>query len=391
VPLKRGDRVIGVIDVQRVEESGFTEEDVNLLTVFASQAAIAIENARLFAAEQERIEELSSIQTVVQSLAPLHDIPTIAQVVERELTRLIDYHALRLFLVDGHTLVPLVSSGADISMLQVRIGEGIAGWIAAHGSSVLVGNTLDDPRVTQIPGTPRRAESMIGAPLIYEGRVQGVMTLTKLGIEQFDANDQRLLAIIAGQVAIVFDRARLYTELVKDAMTDPLTGLANRRYLNERLKEERSRAVRTRQGLAVIMLDIDRFKRVNDHFGHDAGDIVLRHLAGVITKVVRVEDIVARYGGEEFCVLVPEIPEPEAEGVAERVRAAIAETRLPEGAGVAHVTVSVGVAHLLPEDDAETLFARADHAMYAGKRQGGNMVWVTGTDGIARQRAVLSP
>jgi diguanylate cyclase (GGDEF)-like protein len=117
----------------------------------------------------------------------------------------------------------------------------------------------------------------------------------------------------------------------------------------------------------------------------------LRHLAGVITKVVRVEDIVARYGGEEFCVLVPEIPEPEAEGVAERVRAAIAETRLPEGAGVAHVTVSVGVAHLLPEDDAETLFARADHAMYAGKRQGGNMVWVTGTDGIARQRAVLSP
>jgi eukaryotic-like serine/threonine-protein kinase len=369
----------------------YTEDDVRTLSIIASQAAIAIENARLFAAEQERIDELSSIQSIVQTLAPLHDIPTIAQVIERELTRLIDYHALRLFLVEGQTLVPLVSSGADISMLQVRIGDGIAGWIAAHGRSVLVGNTLEDSRVTQIPGTPRRAESMIGSPLNYEGRVQGVMTLTKLGSEQFDANDQRLLSIIAGQVAIVFDRARLYGELIKDAMTDPLTGLANRRYLNERLKEERSRALRTGQGLAAIMLDIDRFKRVNDHFGHDAGDVVLRHLAEVIASVVRVEDIVARYGGEEFCVLVPEIPESEADGVAERVRAAIAGTRLPEEAGVAQVTVSVGVAHLAPDDDADSLFTRADHAMYAGKRQGGNMVWIADADGTCHQRRIFTP
>jgi diguanylate cyclase (GGDEF)-like protein len=388
VPLKRGERVIGVLTVQRTEEAGFTEEDVNLLTLFAAQAAIAIENARLFAEEQERIDELSTIQSIVQKLTPLHDIPTIAGVIARELTRLIDYHALRLFVVEDHTLVPLVSTGADISMLQVRIGEGIAGWIAAHGSSVLVGNTLDDPRVTQIPGTPRREESMIGAPLIYEGRVQGVITLTKLGIDQFDANDQRLLAIIAGQAAIVFDRARLYAELVKDAMTDPLTGLFNRRYLKERLKEERSRAMRTGQGLAAIMLDIDRFKRVNDRFGHDAGDVVLRELAGVIARVVRVEDIVARYGGEEFCVLVPEIPEADAEGVAERVRAAVAGHRLPPAAGVDAVSVSVGIAHLAPEDDEDSLFSRADQAMYAGKRLGGNMVWVTGSDGVSRQRIV---
>jgi diguanylate cyclase (GGDEF)-like protein len=326
----------------------------------------------------------------VQTLAPLHDIPSIAQVIERELTKLIDYHALRLFIVEDHTLVPLVSSGADISMMQVRIGEGIAGWIAAHGSSVMVGNTLEDPRVSQIPGTPRRAESMLGAPLIYEGRVQGVMTLTTLGIEQFDANDQRLLAIIAGQLAIVFDRARLYAELVKDAMTDPLTGLANRRYLKERLKEERSRALRTGQGLAAIMLDIDRFKRVNDHFGHDAGDVVLRHVAGVLAGVVRVEDIVARYGGEEFCVLVPEIAPEGAELIAERVRAAIAATRLPPAAGVAGVTVSVGVAHLVSEDDEDSLFSRADGAMYAGKHRGGNMVWVAGADGECRRKEALA-
>jgi diguanylate cyclase (GGDEF)-like protein len=223
--------------------------------------------------------------------------------------------------------------------------------------------------------------------LIYEGRVQGVMTLTTLGIEQFDANDQRLLAIIAGQLAIVFDRARLYAELVKDAMTDPLTGLANRRYLKERLKEERSRALRTGQGLAAIMLDIDRFKRVNDHFGHDAGDVVLRHVAGVLAGVVRVEDIVARYGGEEFCVLVPEIAPEGAELIAERVRAAIAATRLPPAAGVAGVTVSVGVAHLVSEDDEDSLFSRADGAMYAGKHRGGNMCWVAAAGGFRQSAA----
>jgi diguanylate cyclase (GGDEF)-like protein len=132
------------------------------------------------------------------------------------------------------------------------------------------------------------------------------------------------------------------------------------------------------------MLDIDRFKRVNDAYGHDAGDLVLRELARVIGAVVRVEDIVARYGGEEFCVLVPEIPPAEAEGVAERLRAAVAGHRFPEAAGVAAVTVSVGVAHLLPSDDQDSLFTRADGAMYAGKHAGGNSVWVAREGGYGR-------
>ena len=145
--------------------------------------------------------------------------------------------------------------------------------------------------------------------------------------------------------------------------------------------------MRSGGGLAAIMLDIDGFKRVNDAYGHDAGDIVLRELAGVIAGIVRVEDIVARYGGEEFCVVVPGIPEGEAEGVAERVRGAIAGHRMPGGAGVGGVTVSVGVAHLSPEDELDTLLKRADAAMYAGKHAGGNMVWVADTDGDCRPRA----
>lgn len=217
---------------------------------------------------------------------------------------------------------------------------------------------------------------MIGAPLVYEGKVQGVITLSKLGINQFDENDLRLLEIIAGQAAIAFDRARLYEELRAEAVTDPLTGLYNRRYLMERFREEKSRAIRNRHMLAAIMMDIDKFKRVNDTYGHDAGDVVLRELARVTRSVVRAEDIVSRYGGEEFCVLLPETSLSDARHVVERLRAAIEAHQMPEEAGVQGITVSAGMALLDASDPGEELFSRADLAMYEVKHRGGNQVCV---------------
>jgi diguanylate cyclase (GGDEF)-like protein len=222
--------------------------------------------------------------------------------------------------------------------------------------------------------------------LIFEDRVQGVLTLSQLGTEQFDEGALRLLQIVAGQVAIVVHRARLYDELRTDAITDPLTQLYNRRYLIERLKEEQARASRSRQEVAAIMLDLDKFKQVNDRYGHDAGDAVLQAMAGIIRAVVRTEDIVARYGGEEFCVLLPDVAPGEAEQVAERLRAMIEKTRLPATAGIRQMTVSVGVARLAPEDQGTELFSRADAAMYQGKRAGGNVVVVAELGGLRISR-----
>jgi diguanylate cyclase (GGDEF)-like protein len=186
------------------------------------------------------------------------------------------------------------------------------------------------------------------------------------------------LEIIAAQAAIAFDRARLYDELRTQAVTDELTRLYNRRYLLERFREEQSRALRNRHSLAAIMLDVDRFKRVNDRFGHDAGDVVLQELAAVVRKVVRAEDIVARYGGEEFCILLPEMPYHDAEQVADRLRLAVRDCLLPEAAGVRQVTASVGMAYLQMGDDGPRLFSRADQAMYVAKRLGGNRVHIAG-------------
>jgi diguanylate cyclase (GGDEF)-like protein len=215
---------------------------------------------------------------------------------------------------------------------------------------------------------------MIGAPLIYEGRVRGVIILTKLGSHQFDENSLRLLEIIAGQAAIAFDRARLYEELRVDAITDPLVKLWNRRYLMERYREERLRATRSGRPLVALMLDIDKFKRVNDSYGHDAGDVVLQELAQLIRAQMRAEDIVARYGGEEFCILLPETPVAESIRIAKRLRAITERHRMPDAAGVDHVTFSVGAAVWDEKDVGEELFSRADLAMYQVKAVGGNGV-----------------
>jgi len=378
VPLNTGSRTLGAMTVQSMRQYAYTQDDVETLSVIASQAAIAIENARLFNEQQRRVFELQTIQSIVQQLTPLHDIPSIVALINEELKRLIEYHSCRLFVLDPgeQTLLPLGGGDPAGHTLVVKVGEGITGWIAMHNSSVIIPNALEDPRASHIADTPRREESMIGVPLVYEERVQGVITLSKLGVNQFDEGDIRLLEIIAGQAAIAFDRVRLYEELRTEAVTDPMTGLYNRRYLFERFKEEQARAVRHTHVLAAIILDIDKFKSVNDRYGHAAGDLVLQELAALIRQVVRTEDIVARYGGEEFCILLPEIPLADAEQVAERLRIYIEEHDLPEAAGVKRVTASVGMALYSPGDRETDLFTRADLAMYAVKHRGGNLLCI---------------
>jgi diguanylate cyclase (GGDEF)-like protein len=146
--------------------------------------------------------------------------------------------------------------------------------------------------------------------------------------------------------------------------------------LIERFKEERSRALRNHHNLTAIMIDIDKFKQVNDTHGHDAGDVVLEELAGIIRDVVRLEDLVARYGGEEFCVLLPGVPLRGAERVAERLRSAIEEHTLSPAAGASRITVSVGMGLLAKLDEGTEIFTRADQAMYHVKHLGGNRVCV---------------
>jgi len=171
------------------------------------------------------------------------------------------------------------------------------------------------------------------------------------------------------QLVLEVDRLRSEVIALSRALrTDPLTGLWNRRFVEERLAQEARADRRT----SVILLDIDHFKLVNDTHGHDVGDVVLRSAAQLFVLGVRASDEVCRWGGEEFIVLCPGAPETEAAQVAERLRERLEASVIPD-LGRA-VTISAGVAELAPGAAAHTL-RRADQALYAAKRQGRNRVY----------------
>jgi diguanylate cyclase (GGDEF)-like protein len=391
VPLSHGDVVIGVLNVERTEMNGFTDEDRDLLTLFASQVAIAIQNARLFDAQRRRVLEQQTIQTFVQELTSVHDATSIAGIVDEQLRALVDFDFCCLFVFspDGR-LMPITSNPELTSKVPwLANDEGVAGHVVQTGAPVIVHDTTDDSRVSKRTCCVRKAYSVVAAPLKYEGQVIGVIILSREGRNRFDDTALNLLTIVGGQTAIALDRCRLYEELRVQAVTDELTGLFNRRYLDGRLDAEQSRAARNGHALSVLMMDLDDFKGVNDAYGHDCGDEVLREIARLLRRTVRTEDVVARYGGEEFCIILPEIGIDQAVAAAERIRKSIAETTLPVAQGEASVRASIGVSGLRAGDTETTLVTRADHAMYDAKRMGGNQVRVDPKCALARTGSTI--
>jgi diguanylate cyclase (GGDEF)-like protein len=187
--------------------------------------------------------------------------------------------------------------------------------------------------------------------------------------------DFSYLTVFASQVAIALEKARLNSDLQRLAITDPLTGLFNRRGLYELGQREVERARRYSRPLSLIMLDIDHFKLVNDQYGHPTGDDVLKLLADRMQKNVRDIDILARYGGEEFVILLPEIDLADARPVAERLRQAVGDWPFSTDRGEISITISVGATQTGNAPyELEALIAHADAAMYIAKQQGRNCV-----------------
>ena len=173
-------------------------------------------------------------------------------------------------------------------------------------------------------------------------------------------------------------RKQLETELRRTAATDPLTGVFNRRHYLPLFQREFERALRYRQPLALCLLDLDHFKRINDTYGHAAGDTALRTIADICRSELRETDVLGRLGGEEFVVLLPNTTAENAKAAAERIRARLAATEIVEGGQRFRVSTTIGVTELRPGDrQIDDLIQRADHALYAGKEAGRNRVQLT--------------
>ncbi|MET0259856.1 MAG: sensor domain-containing diguanylate cyclase, partial [Gaiellaceae bacterium] len=295
------------------------------------------------------------------------------------LAELVPHDTLSIYQADEAqtVLIPVLArdTWADkIMSSRSEFGVGITGWAALHREPVRTNQAHLDPRTVTVPGTPEdEPEALIAVPLIARGVVKGTLNIYRLGEDASFSDDEFELACrFADAAALALDNAQIRARLEYQAQTDSLTGLYNHRYFHERLRAELTRASRSRDAVAVLMLDIDDFKRVNDVHGHGSGDQVLTDLADLLRGALRGSDVVCRLGGEEFGVIMPSGDAGDALTLARRLTDALDDVEFgPAGKITISVGISQGPEHAM---NPRELVACAEAAMMTAKARGKNQI-----------------
>ncbi len=222
----------------------------------------------------------------------------------------------------------------------------------------------------------QESQSALIAPMRSHNATLGLILVESSKLDNFVEKDLKIFTMLARSAALAIENSELHKRTEQLTIIDDLTGAFNYRYFVRKLEEEKKRAVRYDLPLSLIMVDIDWFKKVNDSYGHEVGNIVIKDLARVINRCIRDVDIFVRYGGEEFVVILPQTPLIEASNIGERIRAQVEEMVVDTGqAGTLRITVSVGVTSY-PENGKthEEIVSVVDQALYRAKGSGKNLV-----------------
>ena len=328
------------------------------------------------AQEERKVEQLNLLINMSALINSTLDVQEIIKYAIEGSTRLLDAEAGSLLFLEEEVgelffAEAVGEKGEKVKGIKLKTGQGVAGWVAEKGEPVIVHDASLDPRffdgVDKISNFVTR--NIVCVPLRTKDRILGSIEVINKNSGSFDSDDMLILTALANQVAVAIENARLYEE----SIVDGLTGLYQRKYFELRLEEELKRSQKYKHPLNLVMIDIDYFKRVNDEHGHLMGDAVLKEVASVFKKSIRLEDVVARYGGEEFVLIMPHTSVENMRKTGERLRAEIEEMEI---SGI-RITISVGVGHFDGKEmdfNHRDLINRADRALYLAKKRGRNRV-----------------
>lgn len=356
MPIVKGGMCFGIIEIDFEENTSIDMEFLFLMKIFGAQISLKLQNIVLNEQSQVNVEFHDAMKNIAKIIETQYELNYIVPLIGEMLDRFISDHLIYVFLKQEGEFKLIWPKACN----DERIFEALKHLDSSYGYIL----TNDDK---------------IGAfPLLTDGEITGCIVARSM-IEKLSKRDIDYLEQLTRQSAVTINRANNYSKILQYATLDALTSLNNRRQFETRLKQEVAAAKRQQKPLCGMMIDIDFFKKVNDTYGHAAGDEVLRKTACIIKDLLRESDIPSRYGGEEFAILLPFTHLEEAKVVGERLRKAVEAAPVTVGEEEADkqdisVTISMGIAEFNPEETGEELFERADRALYEAKKSGRNRV-----------------
>jgi diguanylate cyclase (GGDEF)-like protein len=328
---------------------------------------------------ESRIMQLRALNDISKHIGESLDIDKTLTVIVSQIASLINCSRITIMLLDPEKAYLTIKAAKGFpeegaSLVKVKVGEGISGYVAAQGEPVFITNIEEDHRFKKMNSEQYFAKSLISVPLKIREEVIGVINVNnKLDNDLFTIDDCDILMTISYNAAIAIENSRRYEEAKSLAIKDALTGLYNQAHFWRVFDMETERSKRYKNSLCLVIIDVDNFKKVNDTYGHQKGDMVLAEVGEVLSRSTRKLDILFRYGGDEFIVLLTETDMDGAKIISERLRTKIEDHCFSTPAlNDLKITFSLGVSQYKKDLSQKGFFENADKVLYQAKQKGKN-------------------
>ncbi|MCI3921500.1 sensor domain-containing diguanylate cyclase [Paenibacillus sp. TRM 82003] len=366
VPLIGRQGVYGVLEV-RADAKSLSKGDVELLTAIGEVGGAAFENAKLYEQSNLLVTELRLVNEMTKRLNQSLRVADIFQYACEELIDVFRADFACILELDRarKQFVVQATNLDDMRNESFETDYGYVGMLQKTKEPIIVSDYRHTERIDSKLMKSTDSRSLIASPILVNDQVVGAVLVTHAAPNFFTYENYKLLLLLSGHIGLAIMKAQLHAELNRMVITDNLTGLYARRYLDEQVHLLQTKDARG----SLIVVDIDNFKRVNDSYGHQIGDAILKQVSGIIRSCIRETDIAARWGGEELAIYLPQRSIDQTVRVAERIRERVELETDPK------VTVSCGIAEWSQNDEkvsVETLFYKADMALYSAKHNGKN-------------------